>query len=271
MSSRYSRQSFLGIDSERTLGHVVVGIVGLGGGGSHVVQQLAHLGVCRYVLIDPDVVEDSNLNRLIGARRCDVRNKTLKTKVAARLIRGLIARPQIDERAADWREAPNALSDCDVIFGCVDTFAARLELEGAARRLVAPYIDMGMDVHRAHSHYHISGQVALSLPDHACLRCMGILTDERLGHEAAGYGAAGIRPQVVWSNGVLASIAVGIMVQLMTPWHRTATVPYLVEYDGNVPTVTLSTASFAIGAMTCSHFGGPASVGDPWFRLVRGT
>jgi hypothetical protein len=37
--------------------------------------------------------------------------------------------------------------------------------------------------------------------------------------EAEKYGAAGSRPQVVWPNGVLASTAVGLAVQLLTPWH----------------------------------------------------
>jgi hypothetical protein len=49
-----------------------------------------------------------------------------------------------------------------------------------------------------------------------CLRCMGIICDDVLERER--YGAAGGRPQVVWPNGMLASAAVGIAVQLLTPW-----------------------------------------------------
>src|SRR5438132_32011 len=44
-----------------------VAIVGLGGTGSQVVQQLAHLGVRSFVLIEDDRVEESNLPRLAGA------------------------------------------------------------------------------------------------------------------------------------------------------------------------------------------------------------
>ena len=43
-----------------------VAIVGLGGIGSIVAQQLAHLGVQDVVLIDDDPIEDTNLNRLVG-------------------------------------------------------------------------------------------------------------------------------------------------------------------------------------------------------------
>ena len=41
---RYSRQSFLGPDSEALISRCTIGVPGLGGGGSHVIQQLAHVG-----------------------------------------------------------------------------------------------------------------------------------------------------------------------------------------------------------------------------------
>ena len=46
------RQSFLGADSDARLDQTMVGLVGLGGGNSHVAQQLAHLGFGNFVLID---------------------------------------------------------------------------------------------------------------------------------------------------------------------------------------------------------------------------
>jgi molybdopterin/thiamine biosynthesis adenylyltransferase len=49
-----------------------VGLAGLGGGGSHIVQQLAHIGFQRFVVYEGDVVEESNLNRLVGATSIDV-------------------------------------------------------------------------------------------------------------------------------------------------------------------------------------------------------
>jgi hypothetical protein len=44
-----------------------VGVIGCGGGASHVIQQLAYLGVGKLTLVDADLVEVTNLNRLIGA------------------------------------------------------------------------------------------------------------------------------------------------------------------------------------------------------------
>ena len=44
---RFSRQSFLGSDSEERIARCTIGVPGLGGGGSHVIQQLAHIGFQR--------------------------------------------------------------------------------------------------------------------------------------------------------------------------------------------------------------------------------
>src|SRR5208282_851819 len=115
----------------------------------------------------------------------------------------------------------------------------REQLERFARRHLIPYIDIGMDVHDLGcSEFLIAGQVVLSMPGGPCLRCAGLITDERVAAEANRYGAAGGRPQVVWSNGVLASTAVGIVVQLLTPWSGKPPQFIYLDYDGNCGTVT---------------------------------
>ncbi len=71
-TDRFSRQSFLGNGAEDALAAAKVAIVGLGGGGSHVAQQLAHVGFRHFKLFDGDLIEDSNLNRLVGGTEIDV-------------------------------------------------------------------------------------------------------------------------------------------------------------------------------------------------------
>src|SRR3546814_11017151 len=92
--SRYDRQDFLGPDSDARLRAVTIGIVGLGGGGSHVVQQLAHLGIGGFVCVDPDIVADSNLNRLVGATAAAPAHATPKAAAAERRVRGIGAAPR---------------------------------------------------------------------------------------------------------------------------------------------------------------------------------
>jgi len=111
-----------------------------------------------------------------------------------------------------------------------------------ARRYLIPCIDIGLKVtHRPLlGDYLISGQVIFSFPGKACLRCCNFITDERLAQEAQQYGAAGVRPQVVWPNGVLASTAIELMVQLLTPWSRFSVEFNYLEYDDNKSTIAPS-------------------------------
>jgi len=101
----FSRQSFLGTRAEDILANTRATIVGLGGGGSHIAQQLAHIGVGEIRLLDPDKIEASNLNRLVGATDLDVKNKRPKVEIAKRMIAGV--RPWIKVPTAEkkWQEA----------------------------------------------------------------------------------------------------------------------------------------------------------------------
>jgi hypothetical protein len=176
---------------------------------------------------------------------------------------GLIVGHPLDPRSKkkDWR----LLRDCDVIFGCVDTYRDRHELEITARRYLVPYIDIGMDVRSIGDEFSVSGQVILSMPGALCLRCLGFLRDDLLAKEAENYGAAGDRPQVVWANGVLASIAVGVFTQLLTPWHATHTPTVYLEYDGNAQTVGISRRLEYMEGRKCSHFSHLHDLGDPFW------
>jgi hypothetical protein len=118
------------------------------------------------------------------------------------------------------------------------------------------------DVIRGRDPPVIGGQVILSSPGGPCMTCMGFLTEERLATEAARYGNAGSRPQVVWPNGVLASTAVGIAVDLVTGWTRkNLTHAYLV-YNGNDGTLAPSKTLMGVERCVCTHFSADG-VGDP--------
>ncbi len=260
------RQSFLGEDSENVLGRTRTALVGLGGGGSHVVQQLAHIGVGSLLPIDPDCMEDTNLNRLVGGTMEDVRLGTPKVDIAERVIKGVNPAAEVVKCRVNWTEVTAELRDVDVIFACVDSIGCRNELEAFARRFLIPLIDIGMDVFELNGEYSISGQVMLSMPGKPCMRCMGLVTDEALAKEAARYGAAGGKPQVVWPNGTLASIAVGLFMKLVTPWEIHKATPFLLEYDGDLQTVVPSNKLAYLPAK-CKHFDSLHELGDPFWNL----
>lgn len=258
---RYNRQSFLGPRAEERIAACTVGIVGLGGGGSHVVQQLAHIGFQRYVIYDDDVVEESNLNRLIGARPVDVQAGTPKLHLAKTTVFSLQPNANVQAFSSKWQANPAPLRECQIVFGCVDSYKGRQELEVACRRYLMHYIDIGMDVHGEEPPV-IGGQVILSSPEGLCMRCMGFLSEEKLAKEAELYGNAGGRPQVVWPNGVLASTAVGLAVDLATDWTRRQRRHAYLVYDGNEATVKEHLALRNLREASCSHFS-MNEIGDP--------
>ena len=264
--SRLDRQSFLGANSDRILQELTVGYVGLGGGGSHVAQQAAHLGIGGHVLVDHDIIEDTNLNRLVSGTAKDVEVKRLKVDIAERTIRGVLPQARVKKCPVPWQEALDDLKGCDIIVGGLDSVIAKDDLDRFCRRHLIPYIDMGMDVHDVGGEYLIAGQVVLSMPGCPCLRCFGVVTEESLAKEAKRYGAAGSRPQVVWPNGLLASLAVGLLTQLVTPWHRGSVASAYLEYDGNKNSVRNNARVALLGNRACPH-SSPLETGDVRFDI----
>jgi molybdopterin/thiamine biosynthesis adenylyltransferase len=260
MKETLVRQSFLGPKSDEILDGILVAVIGVGGAGSHVVQQLSHVGIGEIDVADPDKAELSNLNRLVGATRSDALKARRKTEIAARRAKAVNPAVRIRSFPVKWQEAMSELRDADIIVICVDRYSERAQIEAFARRYLIPCIDIGMDVHAIGDHFAIAGQVALSMPGDMCFKCMAIITEDDLAKEQ--YGAAGGNPQVVWSNGVLASIAVGLLVEMVTPWFRLGASSIVLRYDGNAQTVAPDDAVEHIRGRECQHF--PASgVGDP--------
>lgn len=265
-SKVYDRQSFLGPNSQFLFENVTVGIVGYGGGGSHIGLQLAHIGVLNQVVFDDDKTEDTNLNRLVGAWSSDVAESSPKTSIAERTIKKVIPNANII-KVGRWQEDTTKLQRCDIVVGCVDSYAERNQLEAQCRRYLIPYIDIGMDVHEVDEGKHsMSGQVILSMPGQPCMTCFGFLTEDKLKREAAKYGNVGGRPQVVWPNGVLASTAVGILVELITGWtHQSRSSAYL-AYDGNLGTIEQHIRAKFIKE-ECPHYQAK-DAGPPFFKQL---
>lgn len=260
---RFSRQGFLGLNAPAQINSLRIGIVGLSGGGSHVIQQAAHLGYANFVLFDAQAIELSNLTRLVGATEEDVAQGRLKIAIADRVVHNINSLAITQPIAARWQEHPEALRSCDIIFGCLDGFDERRQLEAACRRYLIPLIDIGMDVVCITGQPpRLGGQVILSLPGYPCMQCIGFLNERNLAAEAQKYGDAGINPQVVWPNGVLASTAVGIAVDLTTAWTQTSPGLIYKGYDGNSLNFTDHPRFEHVRHCECAHYR-LTSTGDP--------
>src|SRR5205823_1913227 len=113
-------------DGQRELGRIRAGVVGVGGTGSHVVQQLTFLGVRDFVIVEHDVADRTGMNRLVTAAAADV--DTPKGILARRAILAIAPEASVEwvEDPLPTREAMDALKGVDVLFGCVDNDGARL-------------------------------------------------------------------------------------------------------------------------------------------------
>lgn len=224
LTERHVRQlAALGRKGQRRLAESVVAVVGCGGAGSLAVQALAHLGVGHVVLVDDDVVEASNLNRLVGAMPIDARLRRRKTSVAERLVRrvdpdiavtelrGSVLEPDV------WRQ----LRGVDALVGAVDTDAARWALNLLAVQYQRCYVDVGVSV-IAEARVEAAGHVAVVLPGGPCLRCLHGYDPRAAARElqpqleaaqrAVGYLPAELdepAPNVVFLNQVVVGVAVG--------------------------------------------------------------
>jgi hypothetical protein len=238
MKDRFKRQSFLGAEGQQAIERVRVAVCGLGGGGSHIVTQLAHLGVLDYALFDADSAESWNLNRTVTLIEADIADRTLKIDAAERRILQIRSAARIEKHACRWQDCTDALRGRDIVFGSIDGFKEREELEATCRRYLIPLIDIGMDVRTlAGQRPRMFGQVILSMPGDACMKCMGFLNEQNLALEAQKYGDAGDIPQVVWALGHLASAAVGVFVDLLTDWTGSLRKRVHLTYRGNEGTL----------------------------------
>jgi len=216
----------LGVAGQQVVRRLRVGVVGLGGTGSFVVQQLAHLGVRKFVLIDSDVVDETSLNRLIGATSADI--GLPKVLVAARVVRGLLADSSVEPIVGSVLLAKDArpLLGLDFLFGCTDTHGSRAVINQLAYQYLIPTIDLGVRVDATGGVIRaIAGRVQLLAPGLACLLCQELLDPEAVrrdlllpeqrARDPYIIGADEPQPSVVSINGTIASLGVSMFLAVV--------------------------------------------------------
>lgn len=235
----FARQQLaLGASGQARLRRLRVAIVGLGGIGSLVSMQLAHLGVGELILIDADKAEVSNLSRIAGATQGDIGKP--KVEIAARYAEA-VDFSKVEILAEDLSaETEGVLAGCDVIVSCVDRHTPRAILNHIAYRYLIPVIDLGT-VFRVDTNGAISsdaGRVVVIGPGRPCLSCWGHLDPHALRIEALsdqereaqlveGYidGATVAQPSVIAFNTVVAGAGVVELMRLATGFAGTQSPP----------------------------------------------
>ena len=281
-SERYDRNvRFFGQEGQDRLAAVSVAVVGIGGLGTHVVQQLALLGVGKLVLIDPEEVDETNRNRYVGLRHDDPVSGMPKVALGRRLAGE--TNPHVDvipiSESLRTRTAFDAIISCDYVFGCLDNEGARLILNELCVAYAKPYFDLASDIVDDGAKY--GGRVCAVLGDKGCLVCYDELDTEaaridlmsdkqRRDHESI-YGVpvddlGETGPSVVSINGVIASLGVTEFMLLATGMPRQPR--KLLKYHGERGIVTVFTGAPAPDCYYCSEIRGKGDDADV-YRYLR--
>ena len=271
-SEKYDRNvRFFGQSGQDSLGAASVAVVGVGGLGTHVVQQLALLGVGRLVLIDSEEVDETNRNRYVGLRHADPVPGMRKVDLGRRLAGEINPKVEVVPIAECLRSqsAFDAIIESDYVFGCLDNDGSRLILNELCLAYAKIYFDLASDILEEGKRY--GGRLCVVRSGAGCLVCcdeldlqaarIDLMSDEQRKDYASIYGIplsdlGRVGPSVVSFNGVIASLGV-------TEFMLTATgVPRqsrsVLKYYGERGVVTTPTKNPDPDCYHCSGIRGKA-------------
>jgi molybdopterin/thiamine biosynthesis adenylyltransferase len=174
-----------GRKGQAVLGALRVGIVGVGGTGSTVFEQVARLGVGEIVVVDDDALTESNLTRIHESAAAQVNQPKVKVAADAAARIGLGTRVIVHDARVTSVAAARTLRTCDVIFGCTDDNRGRAILSRLAYWYLLQVIDTAFLVDSDGLHVQgLFGRVTTVAPGTACLFCRGRIDQAQLAAEA---------------------------------------------------------------------------------------
>ena len=241
-----------GAGTTNRLHQMTAAVIGCSGIGSPLIEQLARLGFGRLVLVDPDFVEERNLNRIVNSWREHAYLKRPKVEAMARAIAAMGFGTEVEIIHADLATpaAVKAVAACDVAFGCMDGVEGRHLLNRLAAYYVLPYFDIGvrLDADGKGGITEACGAVHYLRPDGSTLQDRNVYTlpqlkaaglrrtDPKAYREQvrAGYihGVEEDRPAVISINMQMASIAVNEFLARLHPYR----------YDDNADSAIVRTS-----------------------------
>jgi len=202
-----------------------VGIVGLGGTGSAVCEQLIRLGVARLTVCDPQTFESTNINRVYGSRMPDdgAHKTGIAERQAIKIGLGTHLRPL--RGAVTDVSIAKELKQCDIIFGCTDDEWGRAVLTKIAAYYLIPVFDMGVQIDSEQGQIKsVRGRVTTLIPGSPCLFCRGIVT------------ADGIEAEVLSKTNP-------------KEYDKRRKEGYIPELPGNAPAIIMFTSTVAASAI----------------------
>lgn len=233
----YDRQvRAFGKEGQNLISRSKVGIIGVGGTGSPIAEQLARLGVLDFVLVDPDRFSPTNLTRVYGTTYKSVkrakRGVEYKVDLVASHLKDINPVTQVRAMRKNVVEpyACRALLDRDVLFLCTDEHWGRSMVNQLSYQYMIPTVNLGVSV--ASNSGSITGAVGvldILRPGKPCLWCKQFLQARRISAESMpaenrkGLLQEGYvddidtpTPSVISFTSSMASMAVSIFLHMVT-------------------------------------------------------
>lgn len=206
---RYSRHLLLpqiGEEGQERLLNATALIVGCGGLGSPAAMYLASSGVGTLILMDPDVVELTNLQRQIA--HATSRLGQSKVDSTAQTLRDLNPEVQVQAHPVRARDdnLPALVQQADIVLDCTDNFQTRHLINRVCRAHAKPLVSaaaVGLDA-----------QVSVfdpAFPDGPCYAC--VFPEQGASPDAACATLGVLAPWVGVAGSLQASAAMEHLVQ----------------------------------------------------------
>lgn len=233
-----------GAATTRLLRRLTVAVVGVSGTGSPLVEMLFRLGVGRLLLVEPDVVSEENLNRIVYATRADIGR--LKVDVVGDAIEraGLGTEIIRIPKYISDRNVVEQVAQADFVFGTMDGAEGRNVLNRLATCYLLPYIDVGVKLvaDGDGSIDEVSTATHYLQPGLSSLSTRGVFTSDdvfadsmrrtnpeeyaRRRKERYIVGVAETRPAVISVNFFAASVAVNDFLARLHDYRTDGNAPY---------------------------------------------
>ena len=218
----------------RIMSDQTITVVGVGGLGSIIAENLIHSGFRSLNLIDHDRVEVTNLNRLVGAYYGDALQERLKVDVVREHLQRI--NPNADVAAYPFTvESPQAtlpLMQADWIILATDNHGSRFFTQLKALELGIPMLSAGVNITVAGGRVlDESGEIVIArYGDNLCLNCLRRINPLLVSTEGSvdpllfaglskrGYvtGATVHEPAVKTLNAIVAAQAVNAVINQYT-------------------------------------------------------
>ena len=213
---RYNRQIMLfGEEGQKKLKAAKVGVIGVGGLGTNIAQQLVFAGVGNILLIDKDPIERSNLNRQVLYTEEDIGK--MKIDVAVEKLRK--ANPFIKitgkKIMVDDSNVDSIIKDLDLVIDGLDNWETRMIINSACVRNKKPFIHAGIE--------GLYGQLLVVIPRKTpCLYC---IFGAKKNVQQKPFPVLGVTPAI------MANLQVMEALKLITGFGKPA-LNKLIIYDG---------------------------------------